>query len=142
MAPVGVEVEVVGVRSGSGSETVGVRSRSKRVVGAEARWCQSPRFSASLIGLRVRVCGGAVGTVNVGSRAPAGPSFIWRCARGGPLPRTAGAPDQGASRIGKPIRRSGPDPEIRWRDHIPNILPLDLHILSLLRQSAHSQIST
>jgi hypothetical protein len=37
MAPVGVEV--VGVRSGSGSETVGVRSRSKRVVGAEARWC-------------------------------------------------------------------------------------------------------
>jgi hypothetical protein len=74
MAPVGVEVEVVGVRSGS--ETVGVRSRSKRVVGAEARWCQSPRFGASLIGLRVRVCGGAVGTVNVGSRAPAGPSFI------------------------------------------------------------------
>jgi hypothetical protein len=82
MAPVGVEVEVVGVRSGSGSETVGVRSRSKRVVGAEARWCQSPRFSASLIGLRVRVCGGTVGTVNVGSRAPADPSFIWRCARG------------------------------------------------------------
>jgi hypothetical protein len=40
---------------------------------------------------------------------------------GGPLPRTAGAPDQGASRIGKPIRRSGPDPEIRLgRDHIPN----------------------
>jgi hypothetical protein len=112
MAPVGVEVEVVGVRSGSGSETVGVRSRSKRVVGAEARWCQSPRFSASLIGLRVRVCGGAVGTVNVGSRAPADPSFIWRCARGGPLPRTAGAPDQGATQIG-PIWRSGPDPEIR-----------------------------
>jgi hypothetical protein len=44
-------------------------------VGAEARWCQSPRFSASLIGLRVRVCGGAVGTVNVGSRAPAKPLF-------------------------------------------------------------------
>jgi hypothetical protein len=31
---------------------------------------------------------------------------------GGPLPSTAGAPDQGVSRIG-PIRRSGPDPEIR-----------------------------
>jgi hypothetical protein len=29
-----------------------------------------------LIGLRVRVCGGAVGTVNVSSRAPADPSFI------------------------------------------------------------------
>jgi hypothetical protein len=97
------------------------RGRRPSVVGAEARWCQSPRFSASLIGLRVRVCGGAAGTVNVGFRAPADPSFIWRCARGGPLPRTAGAPDQGASRIGKPIRRSGPDPEIRLgRDHIPN----------------------
>jgi hypothetical protein len=134
MAPVGVEVEVVGVRSGS-------ESVERRGLGAEARWCQSPRFSASLIGLRVRVCGDAVGTVKVGSRAPADPSFIWRCARGGPLPRTAGAPNQGTSRIG-PIRRSGPDPEIRCgRDHIPNILPLDLHILSLLRQSAHSQIS-
>jgi hypothetical protein len=93
------------------SVEVGVRRAS---VGAEARWCQSPRFSASLIGLRVRVCGGAVGTVNVGSRAPADPSFIWRCARGGPLPQTAGAPDQGASRIGKPIQRS-----LRG-DHFPN----------------------
>jgi hypothetical protein len=100
------------------------QSRRPSVVGAEARWCQSPRFSASLIGLRVKVCGGAAGTVNVGSRTPAGPSFIWRCARGGPLPRTAGAPDQGASRIGKSIRRSGPDPEIRLgRDHIPNTSP-------------------
>jgi hypothetical protein len=37
---------------------------------------------------------------------------------GGPLPRTVGAPDQGATRIG-PIRRSGPDPEIllRVRSH-------------------------
>jgi hypothetical protein len=120
MGPVGVEVEVAGVRSGSGSETVGVRSRSKRVVGAEARWCQSPRFSASLIGLRVRVCGGSVGTVNVGFRAPAWPLFYMALREGGPLPRTAGAPDQGVSRIG-PIRRSGPDPEIRCgRDHIPN----------------------
>jgi hypothetical protein len=66
MAPIGVEV--VGVQSGS--KVTGVRSGSK-VVGAGARWCQSPRFSASLIGLRVRVCGGAVGTVNVGSRASA-----------------------------------------------------------------------
>jgi hypothetical protein len=61
------------------SVEVGVRRAS---VGAEARWCQSPRFSASLIGLRVRVCGGAVSTVNVGSRTPASPSFIWRCVRG------------------------------------------------------------
>jgi hypothetical protein len=111
MAPVGVEVEVVGVRSGSGSETVGVRSRSKRVVGAEARWCQSPRFSASLIGLRVRVCGGAVGTVNVGSRAPAGPSFIWRCVRGAHCHERQAPPIRarlGSGRSGDPvpIRRS------------------------------------
>jgi hypothetical protein len=32
--------------------------------------------------------------------------LLWRYARGGPLPYTAGAPDQGASQIGKPIRRS------------------------------------
>jgi hypothetical protein len=84
---------------------VGVEVVGRRSV-AEARWCQSPHFSASLIGLRVRVCGGAVGTVNVGSRAPACLTFIWRCARGGHCHKTAGAPDQGASRIGKPIRRS------------------------------------
>jgi hypothetical protein len=47
---------------------------------------------------------------------------------GGPLPRTAGAPDQGATQIGKPIRRSGPDLEIRWGDHIPNrMIALDLY---------------
>jgi hypothetical protein len=32
--------------------------------------------------------------------------LLWRCTRGGPLPYTASAPDQGASRIRKPIRRS------------------------------------
>jgi hypothetical protein len=71
---------------------------------AEARWCQSPRFSASLIGLRVRVCGGAAGTVNVGSRAPAKPLFYMALREGGALARTAGAPDQGASQIGIPRR--------------------------------------
>jgi hypothetical protein len=40
------------------------------------------------------------------------PLLLWRCARWGPLPYTTGAPDQGADRIGFPIRRSG--------DHIPN----------------------
>jgi hypothetical protein len=41
--------------------------------------------------------------------------LLYGAARGGgPLPRTAGALDQGASRI-RPIRRSGPDPEIRLR---------------------------
>jgi hypothetical protein len=85
---------VAGVRSGSSS---------RRSV-AEARWCQSPRFSASLIGLRVRVCGGAVGTVNVGSRAPAKPLFYMALREGGPLSQTAGAPDQGTSQIGIPRR--------------------------------------
>jgi hypothetical protein len=88
------------------------RGRRPSVVGAEARWFQSPRSSASWIGLRVRVCDGAAGTVNVGSRAPADPLFYMALREGGPLPRTAGAPDQGAFRIG-PIRRSGPNPEIR-----------------------------
>jgi hypothetical protein len=41
------------------------------------------------------------------------PLLFWRCARGGPLPCTAGAPDQGVDWIGFPIRRSG--------DHFPNI---------------------
>jgi hypothetical protein len=53
-----------------------------------------------------------VGTANVYSRAPACPLLLWRCVRGGPLPYTAGAPDQGADRIGFLIWRSG--------DHFPN----------------------
>jgi hypothetical protein len=59
-----------------------------------------------------------VGTVNVGSRDPL---LLLCCARGGSLPYKTSAPDQGANRIGF---QSG--------DHIPNILPLDLHISSLL----------
>jgi hypothetical protein len=90
------------------SVEVGVRRAS---VGAEARWCQSPRFSASLIGLRIRVCGGAVGTVNVGSRAPTGPSFIWRCARG--VTATNGR----RPRSGRDSDRA--DPEIRSRSEDP-----------------------
>jgi hypothetical protein len=44
-----------------------------------------------------------VGTVNVGSRAPAKPLFYMALREGGgPLPQTAGAPDQGASGIGIP----------------------------------------
>jgi hypothetical protein len=77
---------------------------------------QFPRFSASLIGLRsLGFVGGTVGTANVGFHAPACPPplLLWRCARGGPLPYTTGAPDQGADRIGFLIRRS--------RDYIPNI---------------------
>jgi hypothetical protein len=68
---------------GDGAPVVGwCRRPSSRRSVVEARWCQSPHFSASLIGLRVRVCGGAAGTVNIGSRVLASLSFIWRCARG------------------------------------------------------------
>jgi hypothetical protein len=82
---------------------------------------RSPRFSALLIGLKsLGFVGGTVGMANVGSRASACPLLLWRCVRGGPLPYTAGAPDQDADRIGFPIRRSG--------DHIPNIF----HIISYL----------
>jgi hypothetical protein len=68
-----------------------------------------------------------VGTVNVGSCAPACPLLLLRCVRGGPPLYKASAPDQGANRIGF---QSG--------DHIPNILPLNLHISSLLiHKSVH-----
>jgi hypothetical protein len=65
-----------------------------------------------------------VDTVNVSSRTPVCPLLLLRCARGGPLPYKASASDQGVNRIGF---QSG--------DHIPNILPLDLHISSLLDNS-------
>jgi hypothetical protein len=68
---------------------------------------RSPRFSALLIGLRSLGFVGALWTrrtlVPVSRLAPL---LLWRCARGGSLPYTAGAPDQGADRIGFPIRRS------------------------------------
>jgi hypothetical protein len=45
----------------------------------------NPLASAPLlIGLRVRVCGGAVGTTNVGSRAPACLTFYMALREGGP----------------------------------------------------------
>jgi hypothetical protein len=62
-----------------------------------------------------------VGTVNVGSRAPACPPFIVALRERGPTTVQGKRPDQGANRIGF---QSG--------DHIPNIIPLDLHISSLL----------
>jgi hypothetical protein len=47
-----------------------------------------------------RICGGTVDMVNVGSRAPVCSLLILRCARGGPLPYKASAPDQDADWIG------------------------------------------
>jgi hypothetical protein len=113
------------------SVRVGVESRRS---GVEGEVSQSPRFSAPLISLRSLEFVGALWarrTLVPMPRLP--PLLLWRCVRGGPLSYTTGAPDQGTDRIGFPIRRFG--------DHIPNILLLDLHILSLFRQSAYSQIS-
>jgi hypothetical protein len=62
-----------------------------------------------------------MGMVNVGSHAPACPPFIVALRERGPLPYKASAPDQGANRI-----------DFQSGDHIPNILPLDFHISSLL----------
>jgi ABC-type cobalamin transport system permease subunit len=74
---------------------------------------QSPRFSASLIGLRSLGFVGALWARRTLVPVPRlAPILLWRCVRGGPLPYTAGAPDQSADRIGFPIWRSG--------DHIPN----------------------
>jgi hypothetical protein len=55
-----------------------------------------------------------VGTVNVGSRAPACLTFIWRCARGGPLPQNGRRPRSGR------VSDRKTDPEILPGDHIPN----------------------
>jgi hypothetical protein len=46
----------------------------------------------SVIGWCLGFVGHCVGTVNVGSRALSVPPFIWRCARGGPLPQERQAP--------------------------------------------------
>jgi hypothetical protein len=54
-----------------------------------------------------------VGTVNVGSRAPACPPFIVALRERGPLPYKASTPDQSVNRIGF---QSG--------DHIPNTFDL------------------
>jgi hypothetical protein len=88
---------------------------------SEAWWAVPLASAPSRSDLVARVCGGTVGTVNVGSHAPVCPPFIVALREGGPLPYKASAPDQGTNLIGF---QSG--------DHIPNILPLDLHISSLL----------
>jgi hypothetical protein len=60
-------------------------------------------------------------TVNVGSRALSCPPFIVALRERGPTAIQGKRPDQGVNQIG-----------FQSRDHIPNILPLDLHISSLL----------
>jgi hypothetical protein len=63
-------------------------------------WWDVPLASApSRLDLVARVCGGTVGTVNVGFRAPAFPFLLLRCARGGSLPYKTSAPDQDVNQI-------------------------------------------
>jgi hypothetical protein len=87
---------------------------------AVARWAVPLASAPSRSDRLARVCGGTVDTVNVGARAPVCPLLILRCARGGPLPK-----ERQASLIR--VRDGGP---FIWRDHLPYILPLDLHISS------------
>jgi hypothetical protein len=68
-----------------------------------ALWAVSHASAPSRSDRLARVCGGTVDTVNVGSRAPACPLLILRCARRGPLPYNTSAPDQGADWIDFPI---------------------------------------
>jgi hypothetical protein len=46
----------------------------------------------SVMGQCLAFVGHCVGVVNVGSRAPGVPPFIWRYVRGGPLPQERQAP--------------------------------------------------
>jgi hypothetical protein len=66
-----------------------------------------------------RVCGGTVDTVNIGSHAPVCPLLILRCVRGAT-----------AIQDKRPRSGHGSDWFSNLRDHIPNILPLNLYISS------------
>jgi hypothetical protein len=91
--------------------------RSRRVIGHRSgvggEVSRSPRFSTFLIGLSSLGFVGAPWARRTLVPVPRfAPLLLWRCARGGPLPYTAGTPDQGADQISFPIRRS--------EDHVPN----------------------
>jgi hypothetical protein len=91
---------------------------------SEAWWAVPLASASSRLDLVARVCGGTVCTVNVGSRAPTCPPFIVALRERGPTAIQGKRLRSGRESDWFPIRRSG--------DHIPNILPLDLHISSLL----------
>jgi hypothetical protein len=85
-----------------------------------AQWAVSLASASSQSDRLARVCGGTVDTMNIGSRATVCPILILRCVRGDPLLQERQAP---------PIKACDGGPSI-WRDHLPYILPLDLHISS------------
>jgi hypothetical protein len=74
-----------------------------------------------------RVCGGTVDTVNVSSRAPACPPFNIALRERGPTAIQDKRPRSGR---GLDWFSNPGDLSKRKRNHIPNILPLDLHISS------------
>jgi hypothetical protein len=64
---------------------------------AAAQWAVPLASAPSRSNQFATICGGTVGTVNIGSRAPVCPPFnMALCERGPTATRTAGAPDQGA----------------------------------------------
>jgi hypothetical protein len=79
--------------------TIWRRRRSESDDGGEA--VGLPLASApSGIGLVLGFVGHCLMAANIDLRAPACPSFIWRCVKGGRQPRMAGAADQGAGLMG------------------------------------------
>jgi hypothetical protein len=89
---------------------------------SEAWWAVPLASAPSRSDLVARVCGGTVV-----HRALTCPPFIIALRERGPTVIQVKRPRSGRESDWFPIRRSG--------DHIPNILPLDLHISSLLDNS-------
>jgi hypothetical protein len=112
--------------------TVGVEGR-RSTVGCRGEVSQSPRFSASLIGLRsLGFCGGTVGMANIGSRVPACPPFITALRERGPTaihgrrPRSGRGSDQFS------------DPEITFLTFFPLISISYLYLDNqLIHKSVH-----
>jgi hypothetical protein len=84
-------------------DMVSVTVGGRRLV---VRWTNPLTSVPSWSVLVARICGGTVGTVNIGSRAPVCPHFIVALRERGPLLYKASAPDQGMDRISFPIWRS------------------------------------
>jgi hypothetical protein len=107
---------------------VGVSGVSvKSMAVAMARWAVPLASAPSRSDRLARVCGGTVDTVNIGSRAPACPLF------------NITLRERGLTAIQGKRPRSGRGTELvfqsqrsfqKEKDHIPNILPLNLHISS------------
>jgi hypothetical protein len=65
---------------------VGVRQRQRSRVTAMTQWVLPLALAPTRSDHQLGFVGHCAGTTNVNSCAPGVPPFIWRCARGGPLP--------------------------------------------------------